>query len=242
MSSTSDPPPAGEQRRRLKPTSGHWGRRKRRLRRASWVLIGVALAALLIGITIYRATRPEVRRPGEKLDDITERLSRGLPDDAPEPLFTDATAQAGLGEFVSFVGQRSSQLPEDMGSGVAWGDFDNDGDDDLFLVSAGGALNLSPEKWSPSLLYENLGDGTFRQQAEFPDLQISGMAAAWGDYDDDGWLDLVVTGYQRLLLFHNEEGRFVRDESFPDWRATGQVPPGATSTTTGTSISTSAAT
>ncbi len=136
-----DQPPPGDEKRRLKPTSGHWGRRKRRLRRVAWVLIGVALAALSIGVAIYYATRPEVRRPGEKLDDITERLSRGLPEDAPEPLFTDVTAEAGLGEFVSFVGQRSSQLPEDMGSGVAWGDFDNDGDDDAFLVSAGGALD-----------------------------------------------------------------------------------------------------
>ncbi len=215
MSSSADLPPQGDEQRRLKPTKGHWGRRKRRLRRVAWALAGVALAALLIGIGIYRATRPEVRRPGEKLDDITERLSRGLPEDAPEPLFTDVTDEAGLGEFVSFVGQRSSQLPEDMGSGVAWGDFDNDGDDDAFLVSAGGALTLSPEEWATSQLYENLGDGSFRKVEAFPDLRISGMAASWGDYNDDGWLDLVVTGYQSLLLFRNEEGRFVRDEAFP---------------------------
>jgi len=215
MSSSADLSPQGDEKRQLKPTKGHWGRRKRRLRRVSWALAGVALAALLIGISIYRATRPEVRRPGEKLDDITERLSRGLPEDAPEPLFTDVTDEAGLGEFVSFVGQRSSQLPEDMGSGVAWGDFDNDGDDDAFLVSAGGALTLSPEEWATSQLYENLGDGSFRKVEAFPDLRISGMAASWGDYNDDGWLDLVVTGYQSLLLFRNEEGRFVRDEAFP---------------------------
>ena len=211
-----DQPPPGDEKRRLKPTSGHWGRRKRRLRRVAWVLIGVALAALSIGVAIYYATRPEVRRPGEKLDDITERLSRGLPEDAPEPLFTDVTAEAGLGEFVSFVGQRSSQLPEDMGSGVAWGDFDNDGDDDAFLVSAGGALTLSPDQWAPSQLYENLGDGTFRQNEAFPELRISGMAASWGDYNDDGWPDLVVTGYQSLLLFRNVEGRLVRDEALPE--------------------------
>ncbi len=157
MSSTTDQSPSGDGKRRLKATKGHWGRRKRRLRRVAWALAGVALAALFVGIAIYYSTRPEVRRPGEKLDDITERLSRGLPEDAPEPRFTDVTDESGLGEFVSFVGQRSSQLPEDMGSGVAWGDFDSDGDDDAFLVSAGGALKLSPDQWAPSRLYENLG-------------------------------------------------------------------------------------
>jgi len=216
MSSTTDQSPSSDGKRRLKATKGHWGRRKRRLRRVAWALAGVALAALFVGIAIYYSTRPEVRRPGEKLDDITERLSRGLPEDAPEPRFTDVTDEAGLGEFVSFVGQRGSQLPEDMGSGVAWGDFDNDGDEDVFLVSAGGALALSPEQWAPSQLYENLGDGTFRQVDTFPELRISGMAASWGDYDDDGWLDLVVTGYQSLLLFRNEQGRFVQDAALPE--------------------------
>jgi tetratricopeptide (TPR) repeat protein len=216
MTPADDPPPGGQEKRRLKPTQGHWGRRKRRLRRVAWLLFGVALAALSIRIVIYRATRPEVRRPGEKLDDITQRLSRGLPQDAPEPRFTDVTDEAGLGDFVSFVGQRSSQLPEDMGSGVAWGDFDNDGDDDAFLVSAGGTLMLPPADWAASQLYENLGDATFRRVESFPELRISGMAAAWGDYNGDGWLDLVVTGYRSLVLFRNDRGRLLKDPALPE--------------------------
>ena len=216
MSPSANQLPTGDDGPRLKPTHGHWGQRKRRLRRVAWVLIGLALAGLVIGVAIYQATRPEVRKPGEKLDDITERLSRGLPEDAPEPRFTDVTVEAGLGEFASFVGERSSQLPEDMGSGVAWGDFDNDGDDDAFLVSAGGALTLSPEQWASSQLYENLGDGTFRPVEAFPELRISGMGASWGDYNDDGWLDLIVTGYRSLLLFRNQAGRFVRDAAIPE--------------------------
>jgi len=216
MSPSANQLPPGKDGPRLKPTHGHWGQRKRRLRRVAWVLIGLALAGLVIGVAIYKTTRPEIRKPGEKLDDITERLSRGLPEDAPEPRFTDVTVEAGLGEFASFVGERSSQLPEDMGSGVAWGDFDNDGDDDAFLVSAGGALTLSPEQWASSQLYENLGDGTFRLVETFPELRISGMGASWGDYDDDGWLDLIVTGYRSLLLFRNQAGRFVRDAAIPE--------------------------
>ena len=216
MTPADEKPKQGDQQRRLKPTKGHWGRRQRRLRRVVWALIAIALAAFFIGVAIYQMTRPEVRRPGEKLDDITERLSRGLPEDAPEPLFADVTAEAGLTGFVSFIGERTSQLPEDMGSGLAWGDFDNDGDDDVFLVSAGGALNLSPEEWARSELYENLGDGTLRRSDSFPEVRISGMAASWGDYNDDGWLDLVVTGYRSLLLFRNDEGQLTRDEALPE--------------------------
>ena len=50
-------------------------------------------------------------------------------------------------------------------------------------------------------------NGAFRPVEQFPDLHIRGMGAAWGDYDGDGWLDLAVTGYRTLLLFHNDAGR-----------------------------------
>ncbi|MBI4161785.1 MAG: VCBS repeat-containing protein, partial [Acidobacteria bacterium] len=126
------------------------------------------------------------------------------------------TVEAGLGHFRTFSGPRSSQLPEDMGSGAAWGDYDNDGDEDLFLVSAGGSLILPPQERAPSVLYENLGDGTFRRVEDFPDTRIIGMGAAWADYDGDGWLDLAVTGYRSLILYRNDAGRFVRNEGFPE--------------------------
>ena len=74
-----------------------------------------------------------------------------------------------------------------MGAGAAWGDFDNDGDEDLFLVSAGGpARRPLPANAAPSLLYENLGSGRFRVVEGFPDTRILGMGAAWGDVDGDG--------------------------------------------------------
>ena len=140
---------------------------------------------------------------------------RPLPSGAPEPRFTDVTISAGLGAFRQFQGPRSSQLPEDMGSGVAWGDFDNDGLNDLFVVSGGGSLNLPDSQLAPSELYRNLGDGRFEKVKDFPELRIRGMAAAWGDYDNDGWLDLVVTGYDTIILFHNDHGHLVRVKSFP---------------------------
>ncbi|MGB5891288.1 MAG: FG-GAP-like repeat-containing protein, partial [Thermoanaerobaculia bacterium] len=198
------------------PRHKHWGRRQRRLRRVAAILAVIAVAGAAVGYLIYRATRPEVRRPGEELPDITEKLSRNIPAEAPMPVFVDATDEAGLADFRSFSGDRTSQLPEDMGSGAAWGDFDNDGDDDLFLVAAGGNLTLPSEEWAPSELFENLGDATFRRVEDFPELRISGMGAAWGDFNADGWQDLAITGYNSLLLLRNDRGRLVRDESFPD--------------------------
>jgi Tfp pilus assembly protein PilF len=129
-------------------------------------------------------------------------------------VFEDVTTDAGLSGFVVFRGDRTSQLPEDMGPGVAWGDFDNDGDDDLFLVSAGGPVGSAPADRAASELYENMGDRRFRRVADFPETRVLGTGAAWADVDADGWLDLVVSGYEALLLFRNREGRLSVDTTF----------------------------
>jgi hypothetical protein len=203
------------------------------------------LIGALVTWRVHKENTPEEYKPGEESKDITSaaderaakiavntrrpapKLSstravdplldpgRALPADAPEPRFTDVTKSAGLESFRQFKGERSSQLPEDMSSGVAWGDFDNDGLDDLFVVSGGGSLALPDGQRAPSLLYRNLGNGRFEKVQDFPDLRIIGMGAAWGDYDNDGWLDLVVTGYDTIVLFHNDHGHLVRVKSFP---------------------------
>lgn len=215
------PTPENRRHRRVRP----------RHRRLFWCAAGLILSGVLgtvFGINFYRSRQPQIYKPGEELADITRNLDREagkeglrnvgrpLPRGAPQPRFTDVTREAGLAEFRSFAGDRTSQLPEDMGSGLAWGDFDNDGNEDLFLVSAGGSLSLPVDQRAPSLLFRNLGNGTFQKVENFPDLRILGMGAAWGDYNDDGWLDLIVTGYNTLLLFRNERGQLVRDTRLPD--------------------------
>jgi tetratricopeptide (TPR) repeat protein len=192
------------------------GRRRRRLYWTIAVLVIVGLLGTAVGYSIYRTNRTETYRTGEDHAEITRRLELGFPDEAPDPLLVDVTEEAGLGAFRSFIGARTSQLPEDMGPGAAWGDFDNDGDDDLFLVAMGGPVGGPEAERAPSLLYENLSDGTFVNVDSFPDTRILGMAAAWGDYDRDGWLDLVVTGYDSLRLFRNDRGRFERSAAIDD--------------------------
>ncbi len=181
-------------------------RRGQRIRRALWWSLGMILAGLAAWALLKVLNQEEQYRPGDSVEGITRELDRNAGAAGSGFAFTDVTREAGLSDFVSFAGNRTSQLPEDMGGGVAWGDFDNDGDDDLFVVSAGGPLGAPEKALAPSLLYENLGGGKFRQYDAFPDLRIRGMGAAWADYDNDGWLDLAVTGYDTIRLFHNKQG------------------------------------
>jgi tetratricopeptide (TPR) repeat protein len=220
-------------------------RRLRRVAWTGSTLVVFLLIGALVTWRIRKENAPEEYTPGEASKDITSALSeraaqappatvqtvknkvsprvvdplrdpgRELPPGAPEPRFTDVTQLAGLASFRQFQGPRTSQLPEDMGSGVAWGDFDNDGLDDVFVVSGGGSLAMPVSQRTPSVLYRNLGDGRFEKVQDFPDFRIMGMGAAWGDYNNDGWLDLVVTGYDTILLFRNDHGHLVRDRSFP---------------------------
>jgi enediyne biosynthesis protein E4 len=167
-----------------------------------------ALAAVVPAVPKVQPTKNSVER---RTIDPLANPGMKLPAGAPAPQFTDVTKLAGFGSFRQFQGARTSQLPEDMGSGLAWGDFDNDGLDDLFVVSGGGSLDLPDAQLAPSVLYRNLGDGRFERVKGFPELRIRGMGAAWGDYDNDGYLDLVVTSYDRIYLFHNNHDGTLTD-------------------------------
>jgi len=180
----------------------------------------VATAGFTAGFVVLLAAagalwpRPAAYVPGEKVEGITEDLSRALPPGYPGTAFEDATRAAGI-RFVHFSGSRTSQLPEDMGSGAAWGDYDNDGWTDLFLANEAGPLTLTPAQVAASparcMLYRNRGDGTFEDatdRAGLGGLRGCFMGAAWGDYDNDGWRDLAVTAFGASRLFRNVGGRF----------------------------------
>jgi len=105
--------------------------------------------------------------------------------------FTDVTEKAGVGAADLFA------------MGVAVGDYDNDGFEDLYVVGYG-----------RSILYHNNGDGTFTdvtKQAGVANLGKWGSSAAWFDYDRDGKLDLIVANYVDFTPERNlicvDEGR-----------------------------------
>lgn len=187
-----------------------------RWKRRLVLTVALALAFVAVaGAIVFLAVKPEqAYRPGAKIEGLTSELSRSLPADYPRITFTDVTHDAGI-QFRHFWGQRSSQIPEDMGSGAAWGDYNNDGWPDLFLVNVVGPITLTPAevRQSPArgALYRNNRDGTFTDVSVEAgvDLRVWGMGAEWADYDNDGWLDLVVSTYGENVLFHNNgDGTF----------------------------------
>jgi enediyne biosynthesis protein E4 len=119
--------------------------------------------------------------------------------------FRDVTQRAGL-HFVHNNGAFGKKyLPETLGPGVAFIDYDNDGWPDILLVN-GMDWPGHTSKHSTMKLYHNNHDGTFTDvthKAGLDTEEIYGMGVAVGDYDNDGFDDLFVTAYGQSHLFHN---------------------------------------
>ncbi len=147
--------------------------------------------------------------------------AEGLPKTPPPPgpkapstvTFSDITAASKIN--FKYAGSPTSQkyLLETMGGGVAMFDYDNDGRMDLFFTN--GALlkdpmprSAMPDKSDPKFwnrLFHQKADGTFEDVTERAGLKGEGfsLGVAAGDYDNDGYVDLFVTGYGSNHLYHN---------------------------------------
>jgi hypothetical protein len=122
--------------------------------------------------------------------------------------FRDLAKSAGI-TFQHFDSKTDMHyVPEIMGGGAAWIDYDQDGYLDLFLVQGS---KFPPEadetpKKPTSRLYRNMGDGTFTDVTEQVGILVPGFGqgVAVGDYDNDGFPDLFVACYGHGHLYHNE--------------------------------------
>lgn len=132
---------------------------------------------------------------------------------APAPRFTDVTEEAGLAGLPA--GELSEETPTTLGGGVVCFDYDNDGHEDLFFVNGG------PWPWEEPLakrisrgscwLMHNDGTGRFTDATARAgmNVELQGMSAAAGDFDNDGLTDLYVTCVGPNHLFRNRgQGRF----------------------------------
>ncbi|HEX3663432.1 MAG TPA: CRTAC1 family protein [Acidobacteriaceae bacterium] len=127
--------------------------------------------------------------------------------------FEDATAKAGIDATDSFGSAQLGSLLEGTGAGCVWFDYNNDGFPDLYVLSG---RTLPPSMTPHPLaavtqtppqnhLYRNNGNGTFTDVTEKAGLDpdLYSVAVTVADYDNDGYEDLLVTGYGRVILYHN---------------------------------------
>lgn len=127
--------------------------------------------------------------------------------------FVDVTQRLGVNFQYRASHTSRKYLLETMGAGVALFDYDNDGRLDIFLVNGAPLADPTPKGTVPqktdsqywNRLYHQKPDGTFEDVTEKAGLQGTGygMGVAVGDYDNDGFEDLFVTGYGGNKLYHN---------------------------------------
>lgn len=186
-------------------------------RRKKKILISSILLSLAFLATVWFLWGSSENKryiPGEKVEGLTARLERQVPKDYHPVTFRDVSREAGI-NFSHFNQERTSQLPEDMGSGAAWLDYNNDGWDDLFIVNYAATLDkkITAEVSTAQrcALFKNMGDGTFQRAGTKAgaDLAIRGMGVAAGDYDGDGLEDLFITAFGTNKLLKNQgDGTF----------------------------------
>ncbi len=124
--------------------------------------------------------------------------------------FADVTEQAGLSSFKHRLGNPDKRwIVDAMGSGVAVGDYDNDGDDDIYFVNGRPDIHNPDPEWR-NALFRNDG-GIFTNVTESAGVGDTGfgMCALFGDINNDGWLDLFVGNYGANALYKNNgDGTF----------------------------------
>lgn len=145
------------------------------------------------------------------------------------PQFIDITEKSGI-TFKHVNGASKDKIMvETFGSGVAWIDYNNDGFIDLFFANG---ADLKNKLESPgNVLMRNTGKGTFvdtSSQAGIIGNKGFSTGVAVGDYDNDGWLDIYLTGFETNQLLHNNH-----DGTFSDLTLKAQVKGGGWSSSAG---------
>jgi len=125
--------------------------------------------------------------------------------DATRPQFTDVTANASVAFTHVNGASPDKHLPETMGSGGAFVDLDSDGWPDIFLVDGGSIADPQVARRAQPRVLRNRRDGTFEDVTAKSGIRqhAYGMGVCAGDIDNDGHIDLYVTGVGGNVLYKN---------------------------------------
>ena len=170
------------------------------------VVASAVLACTAAALVLFLGCKPQKPTiddpPAPDVDDAT-----------PGPPFFREVADSGI-DFTYDNGEAKTHLAilESLGGGVGLIDYDGDGLLDLFLTGGGGYAGPDNKTivGKPCKLYRNLGGFKFKDVTketgleDFPWDKFYTHGVAVADYDRDGWPDLLVTGWGRVALFHNE--------------------------------------
>src|SRR3984885_678237 len=151
------------------------------------------LALSMVGLTAFHSKAFAGKSPKVKEPPITVRYS-------------DIRQAAGINFLQDSTQTEEKYYLETMGTGVGWIDYDQDGLMDLYFVQTAATEAYKPAHPLRSALYHNNGDGTFTDvtaKAGVGGEGHYGQGVAVGDYDNDGYPDLYVTGYGRAILYRN---------------------------------------
>jgi enediyne biosynthesis protein E4 len=179
-----------------------------------------AVAVLLICVPPFSPSslgrQPKVDQPGRKSDEPLLAVSHfgespsGSQTDARLPQLVDITASTGI-KFDHLSSPEQKYIVESMSGGVALIDYDRDGWPDIYFTNAQSVDMALAGKKARSALYHNNHDGTFTDVTDTAGVAYPcwAMGAVVGDYNNDGWPDLLVTCFGGVVLYRNNgDGTF----------------------------------
>jgi hypothetical protein len=177
------------------------------------------LGAVPVAMGQTGGTQPSHEAPPSPAAQTAPAASQAASASAQTPLqpvirFEDATDESGIHFTHSFGSAKLGSLLEGTGGGCVWLDFNNSGRPSLYVVSGrplDDSMHPYPLKVKPNPpphnhLYRNDGNGHFTDVTEQSGLnpELYSIAVTAADYDNDGYEDLLVTGYGKVVLYHND--------------------------------------
>jgi hypothetical protein len=180
-------------------------------------MVVVAFVATIAGVFFVLQQQEDVAAPEDEVQSALPQERELPPLEIPSLAFADITVPAGI-DFVHENGAAGDKLlPETMGGGGAFFDFDADGDQDIVCVNSSvwPWTTPQPDTLPTAALYENDGTGNFKNVTQGSGLDVSfyGNGVACGDYDNDGLVDLYFSAIGKHYLFHNAGGGKFSDVS-----------------------------